>query len=153
MNQKGTSVLELVTVIGIFSMLFGFVAINIFNSETKATIQSSLTTLVTDIKQQQIKAMSQETGDHGVYFSESSYTLFSGSTYYATNSANFIVQLGNNIIFSSVLIPSRTLVFAKRTGEIANYNTNMDTIIMKNTQSNEIKTIKINKLGVITDVN
>lgn len=149
MNQKGTSVLELVTVIGIFSILFGFVAINVFTSESKATIQSSLTTLVTDIKQQQIKAMSQETGDQGVYFSENNYTLFSGSTYYSTNSANFIVQLGNNIIFSSVLIPSRTLIFEKRTGEVAGYNVNLHEISMTNTQSNETKTIKINKLGVL----
>lgn len=155
MKQKGTSVLELVVVIGIFSILFGFIAVNVLNIESKASIQSSLTTLVADIKQQQIKAMSLEAGDgteakdQGLYFSQNSYTLFAGSSYVATGSGNFVVPLGNNVVFSSVSIPNRTLVFSKKSGEVSEYDANMHSVILQNTQNNETKTIQINKLGVL----
>lgn len=155
MKEKGASVLELVVVMGIFSILFGFIGINLLNTESKTSIQTSLTTLVTDIKQQQIKAMSLEMGnelitkDQGLYFSQNSYTLFSGSEYFATDSDNFVIPLGNNVIFSSVLLPNRTLVFSKKSGEISGYDTNAHSITIQNTQSNETKTLQINKLGII----
>ncbi len=140
MKEKGATVLELVTVIGIFATLFGIVSVNVFNAVEKSSLHSSITTLVSDIKSQQIKAMSQETS--GLYFSQNSYTLFTGSE-------NFVVPLGNNVEFSSILLPNNTLTFAKMTGEVIGYNDNMHEITIKNTQNNETKTININKLGVL----
>lgn len=159
MKEKGATLLELITVIGIFATLFGIVTINVLNPGEKASLQGSFTTLISDIKQQQIKAIAYDaegdvvTKDHGIYFSQNSYTLFSGTTYISTSSSNFVVALGNNVEFSSVLFPNQAVVFAKGTGEIVGYNPDMDTITIKNKQNNETKTVQVNRLGVITDIN
>lgn len=155
MKEKGATILELVTVMGIFATLFGIISVNILSGSAKASIQSSLTILEADIKQQQILAISADADsgnvakDHGVYFSQNSYTLFSGSSYSATASGNFVVDLGNNIEFSSVQFPSQVLIFTKKTGEVLDFNENMHTVTLKNMQSNETKTLFINKLGVL----
>ena len=155
MKEKGSTVIELVTVMGIFSILFGFIAVNIFSAQEKVSIQNSLTTLAADVKQQQIKAMSLNTNggltakDQGIYFSQNSYTLYSGSSYTQGESSNFTVLLSNNVVFSSILLPNQTLIFTKRTGEVSGYNANMHSVTLVNTQSNETKTIQVNKLGVL----
>lgn len=159
MKEKGATLLELITVVGVFSILFGIIGFSLFGSVASSSIQTSVTTLVADIKGQQVKAMSLETGgaaqtkDYGLYFSQNSYTLFTGSNYLEGDNENFVIPLGNNVEFFSVSIPNRTLVFTKLTGEVAGFVADQNTIILKNTQNNQTKTIQINKLGVITEAN
>ncbi len=157
-KQLGFSLMEIIVVIGVFTTLFGVVMINMLGSVQKATLQSSITELLANLKQQQLQAMtlvaaSGTTASYGIYFGTNTYTLFRGDTYQAGNSSNFTVSLGDNVILSSVLLPNTSVVFQRMNGEIASYNSSLDTITIKNTQTNEQKTLELNRYGIVTSVN
>lgn len=157
--ERGASVLELVIVMAIFTTLFGMITINLFNAKDKVSLRSTLTTLLADIRQQQARAMTMDTDntniakEYGVYFSQNSYTLFTGSAYNATDSANFVVPLGDFLLFSPIALPNQSLIFTRQNGELANFTSGQSAITLKNSQNNEAKTIQINKLGVPDQVN
>ncbi|QQG40539.1 MAG: hypothetical protein HYV37_03140 [Candidatus Levyibacteriota bacterium] len=150
-KNVGATIIELVTVITIFSTLFGVVALNLFTAKAKASFQSTINMFLADITGQQIKAMAQNA--QGIYFSQNSYTLFKGDVYLASDQDNFVVKLGDNIEFLSVLLPSQSVVFSKISGEVLGFDENQNSIVIRDTENNQQKTIKINKYGVITQVN
>ncbi len=136
--ERGASVLELTVVIAIFATLFGIITVNLFNAGARVSLQSSLTTLLSDIRQQQARAMTVDTNgtnaakEFGIYFSQNSYTLFIGSSYSATSSANFVIPLGNSITFSSISLPNQSVVFSRQSGEIVGFNNSQNTVTLKN---------------------
>ena len=158
-KQCGYTLTELMVVVTIFSLLLGLITINLLNSKQKASFNSSLTQLVSDIKQQQTSAMSLDTqganttSAYGIYFGQTSYTLFRGSAYVATDGANFVINLGENVQFSSVSFPGSSIIFQKLSGEILGFNPNLNSVTIKGTQNNQQKTIQINRYGVITQAN
>ena len=146
-------------VVSIFSTLLGLITINLLNSKQRASFNSSIIQLVTDIKQQQTSAMSLDTqgangtSNYGIYFGLANYTLFRGSQYVATDSANFVINLGDNVQFSSVWLPLSSIIFLRQSGEVSGFDPSLNTVIIKNTQNNQQKTLQINRYGVITQVN
>ncbi len=158
-NESGYTLTELLPVVAIFSILLGLITVNLVNSKQKASLSSSITQLVSDIKQQQTSAMSSDTqgasntNNYGIYFGQESYTLFRSSSFVATDSANFVINLGDNVQFSSVSLPLSSVVFLRQSGEVLGFNPSLNTVIIKNTQNNQQKTMQINRYGVITQVN
>ena len=138
----GFTIIELLVVMGIFAIMFGFASINLLRPQTQATLDTIVTTLVSDLKEQQIRAM---TGDgpsaYGVYFEPSRYPLFTGPIYSASAADNFSVNMEEGITIS----PTTSVVFAQRSGE-----TTTTTFTITNTNSGEQKTITINILGAVT---
>lgn len=158
-NARGATLIEIIVVIGIFTTLFGLITVNLLNLPQKASLQSSLTTFISDFKHQQSKAMfldtngSLTTSDFGMYFEQNRYTLFRGNTFSPGSSDNFTVALGENVQFASIFFPSSIVVFQRQSGEVLGFNPALNSITLKNTQTNEQKTIQINRYGVITNVN
>ncbi len=151
---------ELIIVLAIFSALFGITTINLLNTREKTSFTSSLTLLTSDIKQQQTKAMSLSvegqavtTSDYGVHFETTTYTLFRGSSYSAADTTNFVIKLADNVAFSAVTLPSRTVIFSRQSGEVSGFSAGQNTVTIKNSQNNQQKTIHINRYGLITQVN
>jgi prepilin-type N-terminal cleavage/methylation domain-containing protein len=138
--KAGFTLIELVVVMGIFAIMVGFASINLIHPQTQASLDTTLTSLVSDLKEQQIRAM---TGDdksaYGVHITANNYTLFTGSSY-STGTEYFTVSLNSGL---SISTPS-DIIFAQRSGE-----TTQATFTLTNSTSSESKTIIINTLGAI----
>ena len=95
-NQKGFTLVEVLMTIAIMTTMMGLVAVSVSQPQTTADLESAVNQLITDIKSQQLLAMSGETNgsgsrqDQGVTFQEHGYTLFSsGSTCEPTGDAYY----------------------------------------------------------------
>lgn len=152
--SRGFTLIELMVVMGIFALMLGFASINLLRPQTQASLDTTVKTLVSDIRVQQIKAMAgdtQDTGsalDHGIYLESNRYTLFRGA-YNPTEPSNFIINLETGLQLTTTL-PSSQIVFSKRSGEISGFVAGQNTITLQNTQSAEQKIITINRYGAVT---
>lgn len=155
-NQKGVSFAELMLSIAIFLLLIGFVSINLAKSTKHATLGSSVDILVSDIKSQQIKAISGATdgqaaaASYGIFIQANKYTLFRGNSYVSGDPGNFSITLDSRFQLTTTFAGG-TLIFSQRSGEIAGLQ-GQNTITLKTTDGLEQKTITLNKYGVITSV-
>lgn len=151
----GFTIVEVLLTMAIFAIIAGFATINLIKPQTKASIEGTVTTLVSDLRQQQLKAMagdgeSQTSSQHfGVCLQTSKYTLFRGSTNCPSNSDNFDVNVGPNLSITTTL-PGSSAIFTKRSGEVSGYVSGSDTITITNTASGEQKILTINRYGAIT---
>lgn len=144
----------------ILASLFGLTSINLLNAYHKNTLGTSVTTLVNDLKHQQLKAMIGDTegqtsaNDYGIYFSPDglSYTLFQGNSFSEADPSNFSINLNSDLQFSSVFVQNSQIIFAKGSGEFSNYNVNFDNITLQNVRTDETKTIRVNQLGTIINI-
>lgn len=156
--KKGYTLIETLLVMSIFISLVAIVTLTILNIEPRSAIRLNTTTVIADIKKQQLKALTGATylgatTNFGIYFQSDKYTLFAGDNYSGGNASNVEITLPQKTIMSGVTFPSATIVFAKYTGEINNFINGSNTLTFQNSVSNEAQTITLNKLGVITSVN
>src|SRR3989344_3525318 len=102
-KRSGFTLIEVILVMGIFAILAGFTTINLLRPQQSADLNSTTTTIIADIKQQQARSILGETGGgpvavvHGIYFENNKYTLFKGLTYSAADPANFVVDLSTGL--------------------------------------------------------
>ena len=157
--QVGFTLPEVTIVTGIFLMLFGFIILNVINSQHHTSVSGDLQILIADMKSQQIKAMvgateGRATSDvYGIHFGSTNYTLFHGTTYSATDSANFVVSLDQNLQFYNVTFPNANIVFSQGSGEVQGFTNGQNTITIEDSSGSTQKTITVNRFGVITSVN
>lgn len=157
-KQKGFTLIELVIIMGILLLLFGFVMVNLLQEENIVSVNASVDILISDISSQQTKAMVGKSdgissgNSYGIYFESDRYTLFKGNTFSATDSANFTVILEENIVFNNVAFPNDMVVFSALSGEINGFSDGDNTITIANVQGQEIKTITLNRYGVLKSV-
>lgn len=158
-SQKGFTMIEFLSVIAIVIFLTGFITFNLSKTQQHTSTNTTIDSLLSDIKQQQLKAMINDTqgsgviDSYGIYFQSTKYTLFKGTVYSASDSTNFVVNLDTNLQFINITFPASSIIFAKGSGEFSNFITSLNTVQIKNMSSNEIKTITLNKYGTITSVN
>lgn len=130
--------------------LIGLSAINLGRPQAAANISTTLDTMLSDLKDQQILAMSGGTGGgstaiaYGIYIQSSQFTLFSGNSYNGSDPHNFVEMAGNRVTLSTTL-PSSVIIFQKGTGDVQGYTSGSDTITL--TGPNSIRTITINRFG------
>lgn len=150
--KKGFSLVELILVMSIIATLIGLITINFVNIHQTASLDSLVQDFVSDIKQQQIKAMAGDTegsgsaNPYGVHIDTNRYVLFRGSSYSSFDSSNFNVNLPSNMQF---ILPASDVMFQKIKGEISAASS----FTLKDITNGNVKTITINKYGVITSVN
>lgn len=154
-KRQGFTLIELALIMSIIAILISFISINLLKPQTTASIASTATILVSDLKEQQIKAMAGDSEGtataqaHGIYFEPTRYTLFRGTVFPAGDPSNFTINLETGLSLSTSL-PQQQIVFATRSGEAASYTSGSDTITLSHTQGGEQKTITINRYGAIT---
>ena len=141
-SRPGLTLVELLVVMGVFAIIFSFATINLLKPQRKAGVDAAASTLVSDIKEQQTKAMASDSGsagdlqNHGIYFENNRYILFQGSSYQAANPLNFSVDLSPNTIILNNL-PSSQIVFGKNNGLWPNFNDNTKTIVVRKYNSGD----------------
>ena len=147
----------MIVVIGILAIVASFSFSYSLTSQRHATQDTTMDTLISDIKQQQLKAMLKDTegratsDSYGVYFEQNRYTLFHGATF-TSQPENFVVDLTTAEQFSAINLPSSQIVFAPGSGEVSNFSAGQQTFILRNTQTNQQKTVTINQVGSITQI-
>ncbi|OGM29555.1 hypothetical protein A2630_01010 [Candidatus Woesebacteria bacterium RIFCSPHIGHO2_01_FULL_44_10] len=145
MRKAGFTLPELIVVIGIVLALFGIAAVNLVGVQRRSYLDTTVSKLLIDIKEQQTRAMAGDTqdgdqqGDFGIYFEANKYTFFDG----------FEVMLDPSVSISSVGFPGSTLVFEKITGEVVGFTAGADFVSISDSASGLSKTIRLNRFGSI----
>ena len=151
LHERGFTLIELMWILSITGIIFGFVVINLLSASQSSTLLANMSTLVTDIKQQQFKAMmgdAQKTAtpsSYGVHFDQNQYVLFKGNSYSANNPANIAIAVQTPLKFTT---PSAELLFAQLTGEL----TVASSQAILDTSTGTSRTILMNRYGVVTNV-
>lgn len=157
MRNKGFSLIELIVVIAVMGILLGIATVNFTSVQRETTLTSTVETALTDINQQQIKAMVGDTegrtipDTYGIYFETNSYTLFHG-TYSAVEPSNFEVTLPDSQQITTTF-PGNQIVFERGSGDISSFNELGNTITIQDTVSGVQTIIQLNRYGVVTGVN
>lgn len=154
--QKGFTLPELLIVMAILSILLGFITPSLLQFRSRSVINSTVDTLVSDLKNQQTKAMVGDTEgrastDHyGVYFETNRYILFHGSSYDPLDSSNFNINMDPSLTFSSITFPSSSAIFSKGSGEVLGFVNGSDKVTLTDSTNGDQKIIQINRYGAIT---
>lgn len=156
--QKGFTLIESVVAIMIFLTLMGIATVSVLTSRQKAQSNTTLKTIITDLRQQQIKAMvgsteGSQVGSYGIFFWANSYTLFHGSAYNPADPSNSVVNLGEGVSITNILFPQSLVIFATRSGEIVNYSSGSDSITVTTFSTGENKVVRLNQYGVVVQAN
>lgn len=149
-DKAGFTAVEVLWVLGIIGIIFAFVSVNLISFSRKSALSSTVSMLISDIRQQQLKAMMGDGGsletpsNYGVYFQQTSYVLYKGDSYNPADPQNFVVTLEGNLQFST---PSAQVNFSRSSGLIP--APSAQAII--DTTNGEMEEIQLNKYGVITN--
>ncbi len=159
--ESGFTLLETIIVIAIFLLLSALVLPNSLNFRSSSSINTIVSTFMTDLKNQQIKAMTGDTEGRGfpdtysIYVKSatpSSYVLFHGQNYSQSDTSNFAIVIDGQYLLSATF-PSSKIVFASGSGEILNYVATQSSVTIKEKRTGQQKVIQLNKYGVATSIN
>ena len=154
--SKGYTIVELLVVMGLFAIFFGFASLNLLSVRSRTSLATTTEVLVSDLRAQQVRAMNGDTSgesqdiNYGIYFSPNSYVLFKG-TYSQADTSNFSVNLDEATITTT--FSASTIIFNKGSGEVVGFDPNANTIRLSSTSSNTSKIITVNRFGVVTSAN
>ena len=151
-KQSGFTLIELIIVIGISLLLFGFMTINLVGNQKIVSVNSVRDGLVSDLTSQQTKAMGGAGGaagtSFGIYFLSDKYILFQGASYSPEDTSNFSVNLDSGNIFTSISFPASSIIFASGSGQIIGFQNGQNTIEIGDSQGTR-RTVTINRYGVV----
>lgn len=156
--KRGVTLIETLVVIGILLTLIGIASVSFLPFRSKSTLDTAITTLISDIKSQQIKAVAGDTEGRGtndhysVHFETNSYTLFHGSIFNPSDTSNFTVALNDGIQMEPTF-PSSQIIFSIKSGEVISFSETQNSITLEDTVEGSSKTVSINRYGVITSIN
>jgi prepilin-type N-terminal cleavage/methylation domain-containing protein len=151
----GFTFIELLVVMTILAVLFTLSAVNIGNLIPKATSRSSLEAIISDLKQQQNKAMLGDTEGrasstaYGVHFDQGQYVLFYGDSYDSADTSNSVFELGDILQFQNTNLPSSNVIFAQNSGELLEFAGSDFQFVLNNTANGQSQIVIINRYGVI----
>jgi prepilin-type N-terminal cleavage/methylation domain-containing protein len=158
MKRHGFTLIELTVVIGIVTGLVIIASVNLLGSYRKSNLNSTITTLTADIKQQQLKSMLGDTegraaaDTYGIYFGNTNYVLFHGAAYNPASSDNFTIDLASGLTFTAVSFPNSVIIFSRGGGEVASFTAGSNTFALTYPQGDS-KTFTFNRYGTLTQVN
>ena len=157
-SQNGFSLIELLVIMSISSVLFGLITFNLFSLQGNTSQQSSINSLISDLKSQQFMAMTgategrAESDNYGIYFLQDKYVLFHGSIYDANEPTNFAIDLPSDIEIQSTTFPNNSVIFTQVSGEILGFTIGNNTITVRELNLDKDLDLTLNRYGVITSV-
>lgn len=151
MRHKALSIIEIIVVIGLFTMLLAFVAPQMVGLILRNDIEVASQELVHVLRKANAQASTQvHDSAWGVNFDSGNaeYTLFSGTGYSSRNSdRDIIYTLPNSISFGSISLNGggTEVVFDQITGESSQHGT-----LEISGSDGQTRTISINSLGNVS---
>ncbi len=155
-KTTGFTLVELLLVMGIIGILITISSLLLLNLIPKASFTAQSEVLISQIRQQQLKAMTgynegEEVGDYyGIFFQDHAYTTFKGEVYDPASPLNYTVPVEEPESIVTTL-PNSQVVFEPGSGEILNYTFGQSSITLTNSNSAESITINLNEYGVETN--
>lgn len=154
-RHSGFTLIELLIIVAIIAVLFSLSFIGAFNTVPQSSLNSKTQMLIGHLKEQQINAMTgategeTSTSNFGIYFTNGEYVFFKGDIYDPNSSHNFPIIVDDIDISTS--LANSNIIFLKNSGQIQDSDTtNTITLTQQNTQQS--KTITINKYGIIESI-
>jgi hypothetical protein len=138
---------------GVILVLFGLSTVALGQPQAITNSSDTLDTLVNDLKTQQLAAMVGTTGSGtsqqpaGIFVQSNQYTLFTGSSYSAGNSYNYVFAAPTGVSFSTTL-PSGIVLFNKGDGSVSGFTAGSNTITITTSSGNKV--ITITRFGAVT---
>ncbi len=157
-SQKGLTLVELIVVIGILSLLIAIAFVSVANIRVLTTNTNTISVIASDLKAQQIKAMTGDTegrgvkDNYGIKILPNEYIFFHGNGYNPMETTNYSFSIGSGYTLSTTL-PDQTILFASGSGEVVNFVPNQDTITITNSQTNQTRSLKLNAYGTAIEIN
>jgi len=140
LSGLGYTTVEIVIVFVIITIITGIVAGNLLTFRHRVSTETTTSSIINDIKEQQNRAM----------LGEREQTISFNSTSYQMN--DFNIDLDSSLQITNVTFPEEKIVFASISGEIVDFIPGQNTLIIHNSFNNQAKIININRFGVITSV-
>ena len=147
--NAGFTISELLVVMAIAVILWTLASITFIRPQEKVNLDSVVTTMVSDMKSQQTKAMSGEAAsDYGIHFETHRYILFTGSTYNSLDSNNYEVKVDLPLQIINITLSTPNLIFQKGSGEVT-VVVGQDGFTIQNSAGGASTNLVINKYGAI----
>jgi len=152
-SEAGFTLIEVLVVSVIIAILAALTFVNFGRPQNDTAVDSTVDTLVSDIRAQQILSMSGDTGSkttpqtHGIYIEAGQYTLYTGNTFTAGASNNFVVSMPDGTSLTTKLTGGK-LLFKLGTGEVSGYSGSKNTITVAS--GSATSTITLNRFGATT---
>lgn len=86
----------------------------------------------------------------GVYFASDRYVLFPGAVFLEDEPFNQVFVLPDGWGFTDISLPDNSVVFAKKTGEVAGFDPLADFVLLSDTRTGQSRRISVNLLGTVT---
>lgn len=137
---SGFTTLELILVFVLVIIITGFTAPSLLNLREQTSLSTTVNTLINDLRQEQYSAMVE-----GV-----EKTVTFGTTYYQLG--DYTVYLDPNLQFSQITFADQEVIFASSSGEIKNFESGQNTILMQNISNNQAKILNFNRLGTLISI-
>ncbi|MCL4384258.1 type II secretion system GspH family protein [Patescibacteria group bacterium] len=147
--RRGFTLIEVIITMGIFVVLLSLGTVSLINAQHIASLDTVTNTLITDLKQQQLKAMVGDTegrfsrSSYGIHFDTGDYVLFHG-TYNSSDPTNFTVPLVGSLSFAS----AGEVSFSQGSGQV----TGLSVITLSDSTNGRQKVINLNSYGVVTSL-
>lgn len=146
---------EILLTLAVISILSTVSLVLLLTPQNKASIDTTVLTIVSDLKNQQIKSMSGESNesfDHepfGIHFENNYYVLFQGSSFSYNDPHNFKVDLPKGLLISNINLPTGDIIFEPISGEVIGFNASLNSIVVKNLDNQFQKVLSVNKYGAV----
>jgi prepilin-type N-terminal cleavage/methylation domain-containing protein len=148
-NQQGFSLIELLTVIGLLSLIAGFALIMNLDDYRSFQFRDERNVLVTLLQKARSQAVNNvclgvgctDGQPHGVHIESGKYVIFQGSVYNPSSSTNQSFDANNTM---TTTVSSPEVVFGQLSGQVA-----ADWTITLQNQFGKTVSIQINKEGRI----
>lgn len=156
MHRRGFSVIELTVVFAIGLTLLFLASVNLLGVIRRPSLAAVADTLVSDLRQQQTRAMANESVGgsptaFGIAFTPGSYILFAGNSMNQNDPANSTIPLASGIALAATF-ENQEVAFAQGSGEIIAPSPQEYEITLTDTRNGELKTIIVNPYGVVTQL-
>jgi len=161
-TQQAFTFIELLVVVAIIGIMSTVGYVSMSKLQKTADTQTSMDRLVASIKTQRMYAMlgnsttRTKAMPQGIYFQQgsSTFVLFNcdelqGCSYMPYKNSNTTDTLENTLIFSNVNLPGNQIIFAPYSGEVSNFQTNTNSIMIDNINDHTVTNIHITQVGTV----
>lgn len=145
---------ELMMVLGILGVLLSISILSIGPLISSTDVTAQVQVLLADVGSMQLKSMRREQGvvgqttPFGIYFQAQEYVLFQGTVYNPSDSENIVIELPDDLTFSTISLPSSTILFERGSGDFTGYVPATSSVTLTQASSGASAVLQFNRYGI-----